>query len=92
MGSNSLLVCNYGYGNMKGNYIYEVGPAASKCKSKNTKYPGLCSVDEQYTDDMLSRSGWDLKPKKLPNGATTVPIPSGCDDDEDCRKMLKSFR
>lgn len=73
---------------MQGAYVYESGPTASECKSgTNPDYPGLCSINEDYSDGILSRSGWDLKPDIKPDGSLSYVIPPGCDDDETCRQM-----
>lgn len=75
---------------MQGNYNYETGPAASKCKTgTNPDYLVLCSVDEDYSEDILARSGWNLKPDIKPDGSLSYNIPPGCDDDMECRKMKK---
>lgn len=43
------LACDYSYGNMDGEAVYQSGSATSKCKTgKNNDYPGLCSTDETY--------------------------------------------
>lgn len=87
-GQEAVLVCNYGFGNMDHVYVYEAGPSASKCKTgPNPDYPALCSVNENYTDDILHRSAWDLKPVVKSDGSFTYNIPGGCDDDVECRKM-----
>lgn len=76
---------------MEGNHVYESGPPGSKCKTgTNPDYPGLCSVDEDYTESMLSRSGWDLKPIMHPGGKIAWKVPPGCDDDVQCRKMQEN--
>lgn len=85
-GQQAILVCNYGYGNMPGQYIYEAGPSASKCKTgPNPKYSSLCSESEDFMPEMMHRSGWDLKPDVGPGGRYTLP--GGCDDDPQCRKV-----
>jgi hypothetical protein len=38
-----LIACNYEGSNLIGVPIYTAGPAASKCATKSTKYPGLCA-------------------------------------------------
>lgn len=87
-GQTAILVCNYGFGNMAKSYVYESGPTASKCKTgTNPDYPALCSVDEDYSEDVKHRTGWDLKPINQPNGGFSWTVPWGCDDDEDCRSM-----
>lgn len=87
-GPKSNLICNYGFGNMAQVYVYQSGPAASKCETgPNPKYPGLCSESENYTDSILNRSGWSLKPKTAANGGMSWSVPNGCDDDVECRKM-----
>lgn len=75
---------------MQGTYIYEAGPAASKCKTgTNPDYPSLCSVDEDYSEDLLKRSAWDLKPDFKPDGSLSYNIPNGCDEDPtgECQRM-----
>lgn len=45
----TLIGCNYSAGNLVGTPIYRFGTPASLCKSgKNSKYPGLCSENEDY--------------------------------------------
>lgn len=50
----------------------------------------LCSVNEDYTEDVLQRSAWSLKPNYLPDGSYTYSVPDGCEDDPTgaCQKML----
>lgn len=87
-GKKALLVCNYGFGNMPGVYLYEAGPSASKCKTgANPNYPALCSVDEDYSEDVGRRSAWDLKPTSVDSKGVHFNYPEGCDDDPECRKM-----
>lgn len=87
-GKQSVLVCNYGFGNLENKYVYEAGEPGSKCTTgTNPDYPALCSVNEDYTESILSRTGWDLKPITRPDGSFSLPIPWGCDDDPECRKM-----
>lgn len=89
-GQQAILVCNYGFGNMQNTYIYAAGPAASKCKTgPNPDYPALCSVDEDYTEDLKKRSAWDLKPMKTANGVSWN-TPGGCDEDPtgECQRMI----
>lgn len=75
---------------MQGAYVYQSGPTASKCKTgTNPDYPALCSVDEDYSEDIGARSGWNLKPDIKPDGSLSYVIPPGCDDDTECRKMKK---
>jgi hypothetical protein len=43
------MVCNYNYGNMIDEPIFNIGETASECKTgANKKYPGLCSSDEEF--------------------------------------------
>lgn len=78
-GKEANLICNFGYGNLAGNYVYQSGPPGSKCKTgTNPKYTGLCSEKEDYSDSILKRSGWDLKKIPGPNGGYSWTIPPGC--------------
>lgn len=88
-GQQAILICNYGFGNLKGQFVYKSGEPASECKTgPNPDYPGLCSVDEDFMNDIATRSGWDLKPIMKPGGnGFSYNIPPGCDDDVECRKM-----
>lgn len=45
----TLMTCNYSHGNpVRGGKVYKSGPTASSCKTgTNSKYPGLCSQNEQ---------------------------------------------
>ena len=46
-GSNSLLACNYAFGNMDGQSVYETGASASGCTTgTNPGLTSLCSVSE----------------------------------------------
>lgn len=64
---------------MPGIYIYEAGPAASKCKTgTNPDFPQLCSVDEDYTEDLKKRTAWGFPPE-VKNGQYNLPL--GCEDD-----------
>lgn len=43
------LACNYARGNVIGQPVYKKGTACSGCSSGcDTKFPALCSVNEQY--------------------------------------------
>lgn len=48
----TIMTCNYSRGNpVKGAKVYMAGPTASSCKSgTNSKYPGLCSENEQIEE------------------------------------------
>lgn len=47
--SATWLACDYSFGNMIGDKVYDAGSAASKCSTgKNMDYPGLCSKNEKY--------------------------------------------
>lgn len=91
-GQQAILVCNYGFGNMKNVYVYETGPTASKCKTgTNPDYPALCSVDEDYKEEQREREAWDLKPIMQPGGGFSYKAPAGsaCEEDPtgDCQRM-----
>lgn len=44
-----FLACDYSNGNTFGTPVYEVYEGRSACmKGKNSDYPGLCSINEEY--------------------------------------------
>lgn len=48
------ICCNYAVANVQGQPIYIDGKTASGCKTgTNSKYPGLCSEKEDYSDGIL---------------------------------------
>lgn len=38
-----LIACNYGDGNWRGESVYLIGNAASQCRTRDSKYPFLCT-------------------------------------------------
>lgn len=45
-----LIGCNYNAGNLQQYPVYTVGPLGSQCRwGRNPNYPGLCSVNEDYS-------------------------------------------
>lgn len=51
----TLFGCNYNAGNVVGIPTYNVGPSASLCTTgPNTAFPGLCSVNEDFTKHALA--------------------------------------
>lgn len=48
------IACNYATSNIIRRPVYEIGAIGSKCKTgRNPQYPGLCSKNENYTDNSL---------------------------------------
>lgn len=46
------IACNYAAGNIVKHLVYETGPVGKKCKKGiNSKYPGLCKENEDFTDE-----------------------------------------
>lgn len=44
-----LIGCNYSAGNLRQKQMYTIGEPASLCKTgRHSKYPGLCSMNENY--------------------------------------------
>lgn len=50
-----IVYCNYSHGNPEdGDYVYEGGETASKCKAINPQYPGLCAENEEFWNSVES--------------------------------------
>jgi Cysteine-rich secretory protein family len=48
-----LIACNYSYGNLEGEPVYEIGDAASKCDQKDPYHPALCIPKEGMEEETL---------------------------------------
>lgn len=66
-GYEHYIACNYALANIINQPVYERGPVASGCKTKNKKYPGLCGKYEDYRSYKKNRTKYFTKDN------TTVP-------------------
>lgn len=62
-----LVACNYNVGNVVGDPLYNIGAPASQCKTgRNSKYPGLCSENENVTEHEYGEFYFDQNASSSP--------------------------